>query len=83
MIIPDYVRGVTDKIEKAGYEAYVVGGCVRDSILGRPAGDWDVAVSARPEEVTAALGAENVIPTGIKHGTVTAVTDGGTVELTT
>lgn len=83
MIIPDYVKGVTDKIEKAGYEAYVVGGCVRDSILGRPADDWDVAVSARPEEVTAALGAENVIPTGIKHGTVTAVTDGGTVELTT
>ena len=75
MIIPDYVRGVTDKIEKAGYEAYVVGGCVRDSILGRPADDWDVAVSARPEEVTAALGVENVIPTGIKHGTVKAVTD--------
>lgn len=83
MIIPDYVKGVTDKIEKAGYEAYVVGGCVRDSILGRPADDWDVAVSARPDEVTAVLGAENVIPTGIKHGTVTAVTDGGTVELTT
>ena len=53
MIIPDYVRGVTDKIEKAGYEAYVVGGCVRDSILGRPAGDWARRMLYRPALSTA------------------------------
>lgn len=83
MIIPDYVKKVTDKIENAGFEAFVVGGCVRDSIIGRHADDWDVAVSAHPNDIIAILGSENVMPTGIKHGTVTALTDSGTIEITT
>lgn len=62
---------VLSRLEDAGYEAYMVGGCVRDSIMGRNVHDTDITTSAHPEEVTAVFGEENIIPTGIKHGTVT------------
>lgn len=66
----DY-RDVLMKLEEAGYEAYLVGGCVRDSIIGRKVNDMDITTSALPEEVERVFGRENIIPTGIKHGTVT------------
>ena len=66
----DY-RDVLMNLEEAGYEAYLVGGCVRDSIIGRKVNDMDITTSALPEEVERVFGRENIIPTGIKHGTVT------------
>ena len=57
-------------LRAAGYEAYVVGGCVRDSLLGRRPGDWDVTTSALPEETKAVFSGAPVIGTGVRHGTV-------------
>lgn len=70
-------------LHDAGFEAYVVGGCVRDSLLGRLPGDWDVTTSALPEETKTALADLPVIETGLRHGTVTAVVAGEPVEVTT
>ena len=58
-------------MENAGYEAYYVGGCVRDSIMGRSMHDIDITTSARPEQTIAVFGEKNIIPTGLKHGNVT------------
>ncbi len=66
---------------RAGFEAYPVGGCVRDLLLGRTPGDWDVTTNALPEQVTALF--DHTVPTGIKHGTVTVILDGTAVEVTT
>lgn len=66
----------------AGHEAWCVGGCVRDLLLRREPGDWDVTTSALPEEMLALFG-EHAVPTGLKHGTVTIRTDIGHVEVTT
>lgn len=71
------------RLEQAGHSAYVVGGCVRDSLLGQSPGDWDVTTDATPEQVRAALCGVRIIETGIKHGTVTALLAGGAVEITT
>lgn len=68
-------------LEKAGYEAYYVGGCVRDLLLGRPVHDWDVTTSALPEETMACFA--HCVPTGIRHGTVTVLEDGARAEVTT
>ena len=57
----------------AGYEAYLVGGCVRDALLGREPGDWDITTSALPEETEAVFAGERIIETGLKHGTVTVL----------
>ena len=65
----------------AGFEAYPVGGCVRDLLLGRVPGDWDVTTNALPEQVIELF--ERVIPTGVKHGTVTVILDNEPVEVTT
>jgi tRNA nucleotidyltransferase (CCA-adding enzyme) len=75
---------VCETLERAGHEAVTVGGAVRDAILGRTPGDWDVATSARPEAVQKLF--KHVIPTGLQHGTVTIVTGKGEashVEVTT
>ncbi len=53
--IPEKAKYIIETIQNAGFEAYVVGGCVRDSILGRPPEDWDITTSARPEQVKAAV----------------------------
>ncbi len=66
---------------QAGFEAYPVGGCVRDLLLGRIPGDWDVTTGALPEHVVELF--NHTIPTGIKHGTITVMIDGTTVEVTT
>jgi tRNA nucleotidyltransferase (CCA-adding enzyme) len=71
--IPSHIIGVCRKLRDAGFEAWLVGGAVRDLIRGRDAHDFDVATSAQPSEVTAAFGRRHVIPTGEKHGTVTVL----------
>ncbi len=82
MEIPKYVKEVLAALEAAGHEAWCVGGCVRDSLLGRTPEDWDVTSSALPEETLAIFGSR-AFPTGLKHGTVTVKTSGGPVEVTT
>lgn len=82
--VPAHVRAVCETLERAGHEAVTVGGAVRDAILGRDPGDWDVATSARPDDVLKLF--PRVIPTGLQHGTVTVVTGKGEashVEVTT
>lgn len=78
---PDNALEVVARLERAGYEAYFVGGCVRDRLLGRAVGDWDVTTSAHPDKVVALF--PRVIPTGIQHGTVTVLSGGEHVEVTT
>lgn len=81
--IPSYADTVLGALRAAGYEAYAVGGCVRDSLLGREPGDWDVCTSARPEQTEAVFSGFRVIETGLKHGTVTVLSEGRPVEITT
>ncbi len=84
IFIPEYVERIIKRLEAYGFEAFVVGGCVRDSILGIMPHDWDVCTSALPEQTAEVLGGEfHIIPTGIKHGTVTAVAHGEAAEITT
>lgn len=70
-------------LEQAGHEAWFVGGCVRDSLLGRTPGDWDIATSALPEETKACFPSQKTVDTGIRHGTVTVLSGGFPVEVTT
>ena len=72
-----------DRLHAAGYKAYAVGGCVRDSLLGQTPHDWDLCTSALPEQVMALFGAKNCIPTGLQHGTVTIKREGKLYETTT
>ena len=81
-LIPEYVQKVLVALEQAGYEAWCVGGCVRDSLLGRYPDDWDVTTSALPEETMAVFDG-HAIPTGLQHGTVTVRCDHRSVEVTT
>ncbi|ETP73555.1 tRNA nucleotidyltransferase/poly(A) polymerase [Lachnospiraceae bacterium JC7] len=69
--LPENVRYIIGRLEEAGYEAYAVGGCVRDSLLGRLPEDWDITTSAKPEEVKKVF--RRTIDTGIQHGTVTVL----------
>ena len=78
---PPALLEVVRTLEEKGHRAWVVGGCLRDLLLGRPASDWDLATSARPEAVVAAF--KRTIPTGIKHGTVTVIVRGISFEVTT
>ena len=82
MTMPEHVREILEALEGAGFAAFCVGGCVRDSLLGREPEDWDITTSARPEEVLALFGAE-ALPTGLRHGTVTVRRPGGHAEVTT
>ncbi len=79
--VPERCARILDTLNDAGFEAYVVGGCVRDSLLGRIPSDWDITTSARPEEVTALF--RRTVPTGIKHGTVTVLSGKESYEVTT
>ena len=79
--IPEKAKYIIETIQAAGFEAYVVGGCVRDSILGRCPEDWDITTSARPEQVKALF--RRTIDTGIQHGTVTVMLDKEGFEVTT
>ena len=81
-MIPQEVCAVLQTLERAGYEAYIVGGCVRDILMGKPPHDWDVTTSALPEE-TMALFDHFAIPTGLRHGTVTVRSGKTACEVTT
>ena len=81
-MIPREVCAVLQTLERAGHEAYIVGGCVRDILMGKPPHDWDVTTSALPEE-TMALFDHFAIPTGLRHGTVTVRSGGLPCEVTT
>lgn len=79
--LPQQVAYIIGKLEEHGYEAYAVGGCVRDSILGRIPDDWDITTSAKPKQVKAVFG--RTIDTGIQHGTVTVMLEKCGYEVTT
>ena len=79
--MPEGAAKILEELRRAGYEAYVVGGCVRDSILGRDPQDWDITTSALPEQVKAVF--RRTVDTGIKHGTVTVLLGGSQYEVTT
>ena len=72
-----------DALHTAGYAAYAVGGCVRDSLLGLAPHDWDLCTSALPQQVIGLFGAQQCIPTGLQHGTVTVKQNGALYEITT
>ena len=69
--LPEKVSMILNNLTLHGYEAYIVGGCVRDSILGRTPEDWDITTSATPQEVKALF--PRTVDTGIEHGTVTVM----------
>src|SRR5688572_6364226 len=84
--VPDAIATVARRLQEAGHAAVLVGGAVRDALLGLPVADWDVASSATPDEVTALF--RRTIPTGVQHGTVTVLVATGkrshaAVEVTT
>ena len=79
--LPEGAKLIIDTIQAAGYEAYAVGGCVRDSLLGRDPHDWDITTSAKPEQVKALF--SRTIDTGLQHGTVTVMRDRVGYEVTT
>ncbi len=83
IFIPEYVINIMNLLTQAGKSAYVVGGCVRDSLIGRKSTDFDVTCDATPVEVIKILSGIRVIETGIKHGTITAITKDGNIEITT
>ena len=79
--MPQAVKEIIETLEGAGFEAFAVGGCVRDAVLGRIPADWDITTSAMPEEVKALF--SRTIDTGIQHGTVTVMVDHVGYEVTT
>ena len=83
MEIPDKPRWILERLRSRGFAAYAVGGCVRDTLLGRVPGDWDICTAALPEETEAVFSDCRCIETGLKHGTVTVRYDGEPFEITT
>lgn len=84
LAIPPYAAIAIEKLNNSGFEACVVGGCVRDTLIGRTPGDWDICTSALPEQTRQVFEKDfHVIDTGIRHGTVTVVSRGQPLEITT
>ncbi|MFZ5353202.1 MAG: CCA tRNA nucleotidyltransferase [Bacillota bacterium] len=81
IVLPEAVEQIISALESRGYQAYAVGGCVRDSIMGRAPSDWDIATAAKPAEVKELF--SNTVDTGLKHGTVTVIIDSIGYEVTT
>lgn len=81
MILPENVQAIITTLENAGYEAYAVGGCVRDTLLNKEPDDWDITTSATPEQAKALF--PRTIDTGIQHGTITVLMGKETYEVTT
>ena len=81
-MLPQAAQAIA-RLQEAGYEAWIVGGCVRDVLLGRAPTDYDLTTSAMPEETEAVFAGEKLIETGLQHGTVTVVLDGVPLEMTT
>lgn len=83
MTLPRFVEELISKIEYSGFEAFVVGGCVRDALLGREPKDWDITTSATPDDIVKIFNGFRILTIGFKHGTVAIVTKNGIVEITT
>ena len=83
MNVPVYIEKVLEVLYKNGFEGYLVGGCVRDALMGKIPHDYDLTTNALPHEIINCFEGYRVIETGIKHGTVTVVSDGENVEITT
>ena len=83
MIYPEYISAVLSVLRGGGYEAYVVGGSVRDSLIGLAPNDFDITTSALPEQTIWLFSDFKLVTTGLKHGTVTIISDGHPVEVTT
>ncbi len=81
IVLPEKVTYIIDTLTQHGFEAYAVGGCVRDTMLGRIPMDWDITTSAKPEQVKELF--RHTIDTGIQHGTVTVMLDHEGFEVTT
>lgn len=81
--IPTGAQNIISALQSNNYEAYIVGGCVRDSILGRTPHDWDICTNATPEQVKSCLCSYRTVDTGIKHGTLTVLAHDGSYEVTT
>ena len=79
--IPETLKKLNEIFTENGFEAYLVGGAVRDVLLGKDASDWDITTNAKPEDIIRIF--HKVIPTGIKHGTVTIHFMGKEIEATT
>lgn len=80
---PDYINTAFKLLEQSGFKAYAVGGCVRDSLMSKTPDDWDMTTSSTPEQTMEVFKDFRVIPTGLKHGTVTVIIDGNHIEITT
>ncbi len=83
IILPDGVRFIIESLNKSGYEAYAVGGCVRDTLRGAVPNDWDICTAAKPDTVISVFGKNAKAGSGLKHGTVTVLADGEAYEVTT
>ncbi len=81
--LPDYISKIMNMLQAKGYEAYIIGGCVRDFIMGREPSDFDMATNATPDEMLSVFEEFKVIKTGIKHGTLTVFYEKDSVEITT
>lgn len=79
--LPEHVKQIIHRLQQEGYDAYAVGGCVRDTLLGRSPQDWDITTSAKPQVVKALF--SHTVDTGIAHGTVTVMLDHTGYEVTT
>lgn len=82
-VLPPQVEFALNKLNNVGYEAYIVGGCVRDILRGETPSDYDITTSAEPEQTKAVFSGERIVETGIKHGTVTLLKNGMPLEITT
>ena len=83
MLLPAPVSALLSRLKEAGFSAYVVGGCVRDTLLGLQPNDWDICTSALPDQMRQVFAAEHTVETGLKHGTLTVVLDHVPDEVTT
>lgn len=83
IFIPNYVKTVLDVLYKNGYEAYIVGGCVRDSLLNKEPQDYDICTNCLPDNMLEIFSDFSIIETGLKHGTVTVISDSHPLEITT
>ena len=80
--LPSQVHTALNRLQQAGYEAYIVGGCVRDLLMGQTPNDYDITTSALPEQTALVFDGERKIDTGLKHGTLTVILDGEALEIT-
>ncbi len=83
ILIPPYIKSLMALLDRNGFEAYIVGGCVRDALMGLTPSDYDMTTNATPEQMKNVFSAYRIIETGIKHGTVTVLSNNKPVEITT